>query len=60
VQGGDDPRGDRSGLSSAEVAERRSRGLANEAGERTSRSVTEILRANILTRFNLILGPCWP
>ena len=44
------------GLSSAEVAERRSRGLANEAGERTSRSVTEILRANILTRFNFILG----
>ena len=38
------------------VAERRSRGLANEAGERTSRSVAEILRANILTRFNFILG----
>ena len=45
-----------SGLSAAEVAERRSRGLANEAGERTSRSVAEILRANILTRFNFILG----
>ena len=44
------------GLSSAEVAERRSRGLANEAGERTSRSVAEILRADILTRFNFILG----
>ena len=44
------------GLSSAEVAERRSRGLANEGGERTSRSVGEILRANILTRFNFILG----
>jgi cation-transporting P-type ATPase E len=44
------------GLRSAEVAERRSRGLANEAGERTSRSVAEILRANMLTRFNLILG----
>jgi len=46
----------RPGWSSAEVAERRSRGLANEAGERTSRSVAEILRANILTRFNFILG----
>ena len=45
-----------SGLSAAEVAERRARGLANEAGERTSRSVAEILRANILTRFNFILG----
>src|SRR5579864_9305011 len=44
------------GLSSAQVAERRSRGLANAGGERTSRSVAEILRANILTRFNLILG----
>ena len=44
------------GLSSAQVAERRSRGLTNAAGERTSRSVAEILRANILTRFNLLLG----
>jgi cation-transporting P-type ATPase E len=44
------------GLSSAEVAERRSRGLANTSTERTSRSLTEILRANILTRFNFILG----
>src|SRR6266566_4259959 len=44
------------GLSSAEVAERRSRGLANGSTERTSRSVAEILRANILTRFNFILG----
>ena len=44
------------GLSSAQVAERRSRGLANAGGERTSRSVAEILRANIFTRFNLILG----
>ena len=44
------------GLSSAQVAERRSRGLTNAGGERTSRSVPEILRANILTRFNLILG----
>src|SRR6516165_10678785 len=44
------------GLSSAQVAERRARGLTNAGGERTSRSVAEILRANILTRFNLILG----
>jgi len=44
------------GLSSAQVAERRSRGLTNAGGERTSRSVAHILRANILTRFNLILG----
>ena len=44
------------GLSSAEVANRRSRGLANTGAEPTSRSLAEILRANILTRFNLILG----
>jgi cation-transporting ATPase E len=44
------------GLSGAEVAERRSRGLTNAAEERTSRSVGEILRANIVTRFNFILG----
>jgi cation-transporting P-type ATPase E len=44
------------GLSSAEVAERRRRGLGNAGGEQTSRSVGEILRANILTRFNFILG----
>src|SRR6266852_2090965 len=44
------------GLTSAQVAERRSRGLTNAGGERTSRSVAEILRANILTRFNFILG----
>jgi hypothetical protein len=40
------------GLSSAEAAERRSRGMANAGPEHTSRSVAEILRANILTRFN--------
>ena len=44
------------GLSSAQVVERRSRGLTNAGGEHTSRSVAQILHANILTRFNLILG----
>src|SRR3984893_6900137 len=44
------------GLTSAQVAEQRARGLANAGGERTSRSVAEILRANILTRFNFLLG----
>jgi cation-transporting ATPase E len=44
------------GLTGAEVAERRSQGLTNAGGERTSRSVAHILRANIVTRFNLILG----
>src|SRR5689334_15744305 len=44
------------GLTSAQVAERVARGLMNAGGEHTSRSVAHILRANILTRFNLILG----
>jgi cation-transporting ATPase E len=44
------------GLTITEVAERRSRGLTNAGGEHTSRSVVDILRGNILTRFNLILG----
>jgi cation-transporting ATPase E len=44
------------GLRSAEVAGQRARGLANDASERTSRSVAEILRANLLTRFNFIMG----
>ena len=44
------------GLSGAQVAERVSRGLTNAGGEHTSRSVAHILRANILTRFNLLLG----
>src|SRR6266851_3066801 len=44
------------GLTSAQVAERRSRGLTNAGGEHTSRSVAHILRANNLTRFNFILG----
>jgi len=44
------------GLSGAQVAERRSRGLTNAGAETTSRSVAEILRANVLTRFNLLLG----
>src|SRR5215468_5911476 len=44
------------GLNTAQVAERRAQGLTNAGGETTSRSVAHISRANILTRFNLILG----
>ncbi|MBO0833969.1 MAG: HAD-IC family P-type ATPase [Actinobacteria bacterium] len=43
------------GLTSAEAARRLS-ARSGSASERTSRSVAEILRANVLTRFNLILG----
>src|SRR5260370_26398919 len=44
------------GLTGAQVSERRARGLTNAGGERTSRPAAEILRANILTRFNFLLG----
>ncbi|WP_345508219.1 HAD-IC family P-type ATPase [Terrabacter aeriphilus] len=44
------------GLTSAEVADRVARGAVNRLSERTSRSIGEIVRANVLTRFNAILG----
>ncbi|MGB4593198.1 MAG: HAD-IC family P-type ATPase, partial [Coriobacteriia bacterium] len=47
------------GLSSAEVAERVAAGRTNAVRERTTRSVGRILRANIFTWFNLILGVLW-
>ena len=47
------------GLSTAEVARRVARGQVNDVPVRSSRSVTEIVRANVLTRFNLIIGVLW-
>ncbi|ETJ01775.1 MAG: P-ATPase superfamily cation transporter, partial [Actinomyces urogenitalis DORA_12] len=47
---------DRQGLSQAEVAERQRAGQTNEFKETTSRSATQILRANVLTIFNAILA----
>ncbi|MER5278338.1 HAD-IC family P-type ATPase [Streptomyces sp. NPDC002809] len=47
------------GLSAAEVAERIARGEVNDVPVRSSRSVTEIVRANVFTRFNLIIGVLW-
>lgn len=44
------------GLTAAEVQERIDAGLANRADERTSRTFGEIVRANVLTRFNALLG----
>jgi len=44
------------GLSTADVAERIAAGLTNSVKERTSRSYADILRSNIFTRFNAILG----
>jgi cation-transporting ATPase E len=44
------------GLTAEEVAQRVRAGRVNVADERTSRTLREILRANVLTRFNAILG----
>ncbi|HSA51067.1 MAG TPA: HAD-IC family P-type ATPase [Yinghuangia sp.] len=44
------------GLSAADVAERVARGEINDVPVRSSRSVGEIVRANVLTRFNAIIG----
>jgi cation-transporting ATPase E len=44
------------GLTTAEVEERVARGDVNVTGERTSRTFAEIVKANVFTRFNAILG----
>jgi cation-transporting ATPase E len=44
------------GLSSVEVRDRVARGETNASSERTSRTYGEIIRANVFTRFNAILG----
>src|SRR5690606_13921389 len=47
------------GLTSAEVAERVARGQVNDVPVRSSRSMAEIVRANVFTRFNAIIGVLW-
>jgi len=44
------------GLSDAEVAERVAEGKTNDVPARAARSVKEIVRANVFTRINAILG----
>ena len=44
------------GLSPAEVEDRRRRGLVNDVPRPPSRTVRQIVRANVFTRFNAILG----
>jgi len=44
------------GLTAAEVQQRADAGLVNRTAERPSRTLGEILRANIFTRFNALLG----
>lgn len=47
------------GLTSAEVAERVARGEVNDVPVRSSRSTADIVRANVFTRFNAIIGVLW-
>ncbi|MEU6894025.1 cation-translocating P-type ATPase [Streptomyces sp. NPDC046557] len=47
------------GLNTAEVAERVARGDVNDVPVRSSRSTSEIVRANVFTRFNAIIGVLW-
>jgi cation-transporting P-type ATPase E len=53
ASGGSD---DRSGLTADEVLQRVRSGEVNRAPQRTSRSFADIVRANVFTRFNAILG----
>ncbi|MGW7270424.1 HAD-IC family P-type ATPase [Streptomyces sp. NPDC054864] len=53
------PAGRATGLTAAEVAERVARGEVNDVPIRSSRSATEIVRANVFTRFNAIIGVLW-
>ncbi|MER8042045.1 HAD-IC family P-type ATPase [Streptomyces sp. NPDC094032] len=47
------------GLTTAEVAERVARGEVNDVPLRSSRSTADIVRANVFTRFNAIIGVLW-
>ncbi|MEU5178608.1 cation-translocating P-type ATPase [Streptomyces longwoodensis] len=47
------------GLTAAEVAERVERGQVNDVPVRSSRSLGEIIRANVFTRFNAVIGVLW-
>ncbi|MGW2044949.1 HAD-IC family P-type ATPase [Streptomyces sp. NPDC001858] len=47
------------GLTAAEVAQRVALGQVNDVPVRSSRSVGEIVRGNVFTRFNAIIGVLW-
>lgn len=47
------------GLTSAQVAERVARGEVNDVPVRSSRSTVDIVRGNVFTRFNAIIGVLW-
>jgi cation-transporting P-type ATPase E len=47
---------ERTGLRAAEVADRVARGLTNDVPEAPTRTFGQIVRANVVTRFNILLG----
>ncbi|MFH8497740.1 HAD-IC family P-type ATPase [Streptomyces coeruleorubidus] len=47
------------GLTTVQVAERVERGQVNDVPVRSSRSTVDIVRANVFTRFNAIIGVLW-
>ena len=49
------PRVDESGLTSSQVQERRDAGQVNTSQERSSRTLGQIVRANVFTLFNAII-----
>ncbi|MFE6836426.1 HAD-IC family P-type ATPase [Streptomyces sp. NPDC057705] len=53
------PRFKPGGLTTAEVAERVARGDVNDVPVRSSRSTVDIVRGNVFTRFNAIIGVLW-
>ncbi|WP_217171308.1 cation-translocating P-type ATPase [Streptomyces sp. AC512_CC834] len=55
----DAPSSPATGLTAAGVAERISRGQVNDVPVRSSRSLADIVRANVFTRFNAIIGVLW-
>ncbi|QXE36297.1 cation-translocating P-type ATPase [Streptomyces sp. GMY02] len=53
------PSGRHTGLTAAEVARHIARGEVNDVPVRSSRSTSEIIRANVFTRFNAVIGVLW-
>ncbi|MER7047404.1 HAD-IC family P-type ATPase [Streptomyces jumonjinensis] len=47
------------GLTAAEVARRIERGEVNDVPVRSSRSTADIIRGNVFTRFNALIGALW-
>ena len=47
------------GLTAGDVADRVARGQVNDVPDAPSRTFTQILRANLFTKFNALIGSLW-